>query len=397
MDNPIIMMRLIMTRIRKGSVRLKKDEPTRKKWIIDWTDHKCKRHQMEFEGTHNQALVQLEKLKERALRLLLGQEIELHPLTLNNAILKYVKQMTTWDYKKETVRRYYTAFYPFMRFCGASNDISSIHIRKIEKYELYRLKNVKPETYKSDIRMLKATFSWLKKREYIIKNPFDQYIYKSRKENTKAENVMTIDEILRFLVAALEININSFEIALFFLATGLRGSEISKLNLGWENVSFGNNCFSYIPKGKMDDVLVTRDMKPIVRIILEIRAGRKEPKPFNHLRQYMSRHILNPVFEKAGLSQFKAHDLRRTAGGHKYLETRDYYEASHFLGHSSVNVTKDHYVNLPSLRKYESEHTLSKIFAICLQHTCKIDANEGKIRVWKEKELLESLKALTLI
>ena len=147
----------------------------------------------------------------------------------------------------------------------------------------------------------------------------------------------------------------------------------------------------------MDDTLRTGKMISIVRAILEIRADRGEPAPFNHLRQYMSRHILNPVFEKANLSQFKAHDLRRTAGGHVYLEKRDFYEASHFLGHSSVNVTRDHYINLPSMEKYESDLTLTQIFSICLQHTCKIDANEGKIRVWNEKELLETLKALTLI
>lgn len=386
-----------MIKIRPGSIRSKKRDNSNRLWVIDWTDQNGKRHQEEFEGTYNQAAMLLEKKKERALRLLLGQEIEIKQITLKNALLKYNKQMTTWDYKSETIRRYSVAHKPFVKYCGAANDISTINIRKIEKYENYRLKSVKPETYKSDIRMLKATFSWLKKREYILKNPFEQYIYKRRKENTKAENVMTIPEILRFLIAALEININSFEIALFFLATGLRGSEISKRNLGWENVSLENKCFSYIPKGKMDDVLVTRDMIPIVRIILKIRADRREPEPFNHLRQYMSRHILNPVFERAGLSQFKAHDLRRTAGGHKYLETRDYYEASHFLGHSSVNVTKDHYVNLPSLRKYESDMTLSKIFEICLQHTCKLDVNQGQIKVWQEKELLERLKTLTLI
>ncbi len=386
-----------MIKIRPGSIRQKKGDSSKRLWIIDWTDQKVKRHQQEFEGTYNQAAIQLEKKRERALRLLLGQEIEVKRITLKNALLKYTKQMTTWDYKSETIRRYSVAHKPFMKYCGAGNDISTINIRKIEKYEIYRLKGVKPETYKSDIRMLKATFSWLKKREYILKNPFEQYIYKRRKENTKAENVMTIEEILKLLVAALEINLNSFEIALFFLATGLRGSEISKLNLGWENVSFENNCFSYIPKGKMDDTLRTGKMISIVRAILEIRADRGEPAPFNHLRQYMSRHILNPVFEKANLSQFKAHDLRRTAGGHVYLEKRDFYEASHFLGHSSVNVTRDHYINLPSMEKYESDLTLTQIFSICLQHTCKIDANEGKIRVWNEKELLETLKALTLI
>ena len=162
-------------------------------------------------------------------------------------------------------------------------------------------------------------------------------------------------------------------------------------------MSFRNECFSYILKSKMDTVVTTRDMTPIVKTILETRAVRGGLVPFNYSRQYMSRHILNPVFKKAELSHFKAHDLRRTAGGHRYLETRDYYEASHFLGHSSVNVTKDHYVNLPSLRKYESEHTLSKIFAICLQYTCKKDGKAGQVRVWKEKELLEKLKALTLI
>ncbi|MCF7825631.1 MAG: site-specific integrase [Candidatus Marinimicrobia bacterium] len=386
-----------MTKIRKGTVRAKKGDKTGRIWIIDWTDHKDERHQPEFEGTYNQAVVQLEKYKERARNLLLGLKVEVHRLSLKNAILKYVKQMTTWDYKKETIRRYNTAFKPFMRFCGSSNDISSINIRKIEKYERYRLKNVKAETYKSDIRMLKATFAWLRKREYIIKNPFDQYIYKSRKENTKAENVMTIAEILKLLVAALETNINSFEIALFYLATGMRGSEASKRNLFWRNISTGNNCFSYIPKGKMDDTLRIRDMIPIVRAILEIRDDRGEPAPFDYYRQYVSRHMLNPVFETAGLSQFKAHDLRRTAGGHIYLETRDFYAASNFLGHSSVNVTKDHYINLPSMKKYESKLTLSEIFSICLQYTCKKEDKSGQIRVWKQKELLETLKALTLI
>ncbi|WP_108817503.1 site-specific integrase [Pseudovibrio sp. Alg231-02] len=58
----------------------------------------------------------------------------------------------------------------------------------------------------------------------------------------------------------------------------------------------------------------------------------------------------NDVCKKAGISDLKVHDLRRTVGSHLRLSGVDLADIVDILGHSDLTTTRRHYEHLDSAR-----------------------------------------------
>lgn len=153
-----------------------------------------------------------------------------------------------------------------------------------------------------------------------------------------------------------------WDILEFALLSGLRRTE---LLIRWHDVLWESDRIRVRVKGgRMHEVLIT----PGIRRILEANRGRHDEYVFTtRQEQYFTGRDVPPRPEKeigrritgknlydrfkhiaklAGIKDLTLHDLRRTAGARKYRLTGDIGLVSNFLAHTSIEMTRRHYVHI---------------------------------------------------
>lgn len=183
-------------------------------------------------------------------------------------------------------------------------------------------------------------------------------------------------EIVRYLTPEeanrlLEVSpIHLRRIILFALLTGMRAGEI--ISLRWENIKKNEIVLeSKSTKSKRQYTYpITEDLR---KLLDEIRKEQKEKgiehgfvftnsfgKPYTRLGY---RRAFKTALRKAGIENFRFHDLRHTFASWLALTTKDIYLVSRMLHHQSVQTTK-RYAHLTQDYMKES---LSKISALLRQ------------------------------
>ncbi len=377
-----------------SKIRPYKHDITGKLWTLDYRDYLGKRHQLRFRGTEKQASMVLNRLLDKSDRIRYGIEYAIHDMPLSEAFSKFLEHLVVQVSKVITLNRYEVAYNSLRPVFGVSNPLSSFTIRTVQEYQKKRLGSVTPPTFSSDIRHLKAFFQWLEDFEYILRSPFRKFRYSPpNNEHLKANKVMKIPEVLTLLNTALDLNLEGYQIILFLLSTGMRVGEIDRANLHWDNISFDRGKYSYLLKNRRRPYMVTKDLHGITKEILSLRKVYSPDFPFDYNSEYISKHILKPIFEAAKL-KYTTHDLRRTAGGHIYLETGDIYKAMEFLNHSSVDTTTNHYVRLKSRDDYISDVSLSQVMETCLQHINILETKLDHSSAFELDSLKKALEGL---
>ncbi len=308
---------------------------------IQWFDYQGKRRSKVLYVSKTTAKQIAEKLERDAREIQNGlQPRPDDSLTLKALTKRFLQSVKLDDRSPLTYQRYEKVFTPFEKNMRGNTPIQSITSSQIEDYKLWRKKKVKnPISLNTELRHLKALFSWAVRQDHLVKSPFAGV--KMLKEEVRKVRFLSEAEIKKlYETIAEKKDQRAWDLVTFYLQTGARATEI--LEVGgfiWESVH--DDHIEIMGKGRKRRQIPLNDT---LREILERRRG--EPAPFPYTYSAVSQALSRKLFHTAKMPDANLHTLRKTAGALLIQGGVDIYRVSKFLGHSSVKVTEQHYVDL---------------------------------------------------
>ncbi len=214
--------------------------------------------------------------------------------------------------------------------------VTKLTQQKIEKFLNARMEGLSAATRNKHLRMLKAMFNKGVGWKLTSDNPTSGITL--LRENGARTRFLDGDEIQQLLTAASE----SFRpILITALHTGMRKGEI--LNLKWADVDFTNRIITVqeSKSGKkrmlpMDDTLCeTLGVLPA-----RFQRGYVFPSPVKAGQPcYDFKRQFGKAVKKAGIHNFRFHDLRHTFASHLVMSGVDLMTVKELLGHATLTMT----------------------------------------------------------
>jgi integrase/recombinase XerD len=316
-----------------------KYESTRGKkgYRAQWTDFNGSRLSKVFYMPRAQVKLIVGRLELEANEISNG--VRARPNELNQVIYEFLTVSKTEGKALGTIARYEKVFKVFKTIVEGTTPLSLINSMVIEEFKTRRMKTVKAVSVNTELRHLKAMFSWATKMEYIVKSPF-----------TGVKMIRTPTQIVRFLskveierlfaIIAKNKDVRAYNLVTFYLQTGARATEILEEG-GFTWASIKENHIEIIGKGRKRRNI---PLNNTLRRILDSQKGERVPFPYTY--SMVSQSLSRRLFRQAGFPEVNIHTLRKTAGANLIQAGMDIYRVSKFLGHSSVKVTEQHYVDL---------------------------------------------------
>jgi len=194
-------------------------------------------------------------------------------------------------------------------------------------------------TINREVACLKCIISRADEWEYIEKNPISGL--KMLQEPPPIERYLTPEEAKRLIEASPQYLRNVIIIA---LGTAMRKSEI--LNLTWDDVTlnevFKTGEITVIGKGNKRRTI--RMNKTVYDLLIQKSEEKNSPYVFPSMKTdknltHVKRSFASAL-EKAGIENFRFHDLRHTAASWMVQGGADLYSVQKILGHSSIRTTQ---------------------------------------------------------
>lgn len=278
-----------------------------------------------------------------------------------NEAVKTFMQWAETNLKPKSVQRYKDSLEKLAPFFE-KETLNKITPQMVEEYKMFRSQEVTNSTVNRDIACLKRLFSKCVEWGYVDRNRVETV--KLLQENPARKRFLDEEEIERLKQVLEQSESPYLRLAvLISLDTGLRKSNV--LNLKWSEIDFNRDTITITEdktKGKKDLIIpLTHRLK---QTLLEHKTKQKilsphilssTGKPPVDLKQ-----SFKTVLKKAGIKNFRWHDLRRTFGSHLAMKTKDLLVVQELLGHSDYRTTKNHYIHLlekhtkDAMQKYET-------------------------------------------
>ncbi len=237
----------------------------------------------------------------------------------------------------------------------------------IEQYKRHREENSKasPVSIDKELMVIHAIFS--KGKELgLYKGEIPRIPY-YRAKAREIVRFLTPEEAQKLLSAC---PLHLKRIVLFVLNTGCRANEA--LSLKWEDVDFKTGCLRIHASQTKTKTHYTILMNSTVRELLEdIKKEQEEKglktdyvflnsqgKPYG--RQGYRRAFKNAC-KKAGLQDFRFHDLRHTFASWVAMKTKDIYLVQRLLNHQKIDTTK-RYAHLTQEYMVNALEEISSVF-----------------------------------
>ena len=236
---------------------------------------------------------------------------------------------------------------------SANSDASKISLHLLPVFGNVRLDHITPQALQRYIDGLKRTHTPATCNRHlsllsrllnmavqfgtIPKNP--AVGIRKAQENNERQRFLSGDEIARFLQAlAQDDNRIAAAFLEFLLYTGVRRSEA--LHAQWEHVDMAKKVW-FIPRaknGKHRHVLLNAKALAMLECLPRVNAyvfpGKVAGKPLNNPQKCFTR-----TLQRAGIKDFRLHDLRHTYASIAINNGASLYEVQHLLGHSQVKTT----------------------------------------------------------
>lgn len=229
-------------------------------------------------------------------------------------------------------------------FFGDKLPIRQLSADKIARYEEKRIAEVSAWTVRNELTVLRhMTRLAQRKWNYLDRVP-EIELPKAPKGRTR---FLSEDEIGKLLAACAQSR-NQFLTAIVTLAinTGMRKSEI--MGLTWERIDLDKDL-GFNARIRLYD---TKNGEPrgvpLNKAAIAALSG-LEPKPEQRTGSVFKRRdgsewgqirtAFEKAVERAGLSDFRFHDLRHTAASHLAMRGRPLREIQEVLGHKSFSMT----------------------------------------------------------
>ena len=228
----------------------------------------------------------------------------------------------------------------FSKFIG-NPDIYDITTSTIEEYMHHRMKtgHISPATVSIELRILKTLFNKAIKWELISVNPVLGIIL-PRQEPVRVRYLL-LEEVKRFLAAITDQRIH--RLALLYLNTGARRSELLPPQFSWGNVNFDKRMLYLSGKGNRKRYIPMNET--VYTILKSIKEEGNEV--LCDLKPNTVTHKFHDSYKIAGIEKATLHSLRKTFGSLLIQNGKaDLYTVSKLLGHASIRTTEKYYVDL---------------------------------------------------
>jgi integrase len=202
----------------------------------------------------------------------------------------------------------------------------------IERYKKKRIEEVTPATLNRELACLKHMFTKAIEWEKTDYNPVRSV--KLLRENNARLRYLTCDDIQRLYENCAD---HLKPIVLTALYTGMRRGEILKLK--WEDVDLDQKII-FVRNTKNNEVreiplnnLLTNTLSSI-KFTLPYVFCNEDGKPYGSVRK-----SFDTALKKAGIEDFRFHDLRHTFASHLVMSGVDLMTVKELLGHKTIKMT----------------------------------------------------------
>lgn len=241
--------------------------------------------------------------------------------------------------------------------CFSGKFLTDISPFLIEGYKIRRKDEVSPRTVDIEIACLKRLFTKAIEWGFAKENPVKKV--KLFAVNNARLRFLTEEEIVRLLSACRD---NLKPIVTFAIHTGMRRGEI--LNLKWSEVDFRVGIINVAVSKNGEGRKIPMN-ETVEKTLLELKKNSgfeflfrnrcDRDKPAKDIRTAFAN-----ALKKAGISDFRFHDLRHTFASHLVMNGVDLKSVQELLGHKTFTMTL-RYSHLSPQHKKEAIRVLDKL------------------------------------
>ena len=327
-------------------VRRDKQAREQPAWILDFINENGRRRRIRVHGTKSFADVQygimLKEVEKRKMGLSDGERY----MHLKDLVSKYLRVSEIDGKTPLTVTRIRSATNPLLRIIGHRTPITEVTEQMLEDYKQERLSENTPKGTKltpaglnSELKHQKAMFNWAVKTRLLTRSPFlGVPLLRIQERPIRFLSASEIKSLYKAINSAQDEDTR--DLVTFYLQTGARRSEILPPKFGWENVNYTRRLIVLIGKRGKRRTLPLNDL-----LIGILKRRQVHAHPFD-LSPYQAYRSVKKYYPPAGIENANLHTLRKTCGSLLIERGVDIYRVSKWLGHSSVSVTEQHYIDL---------------------------------------------------
>ena len=277
------------------------------------------------------------------------------------------KLLVIYENYAKTNKRSYSKFdKPVINYVrsyfGATTNIKDIKISHIEKFKQHLIdKNLAPSTINKYLNLLSKAFNIGITEKIVAENPLRD-IKRLREKNYKVR-FLTKEEEVKLFKYIDEHAPNIKPLIITALQTGMRKGEI--FNLKWSNIDFEYDFIELLEtkSGKSRKIPISETLKNVLLNILKTHPKSEyvfiNPETGN---PYVDiKHSFHTVLIKAGIKNFRFHDLRHTVATRLVESGIDLIVVKEILGHSKIETTMRYAHPVPK-RKLEAISVLNNYF-----------------------------------
>ncbi|MBC8550949.1 MAG: site-specific integrase [Candidatus Brocadiales bacterium] len=260
-------------------------------------------------------------------------------LTLSEAIDNYISARKSDNLRPQTLHSYQYALDYLSAQLGESFPIQSVSVENIDEFKREIGAHLSITSVNIILRNIRTFLYWLRDRELIPKAPKIKMIRMNR-----VEPIYVSDSEFKKICQKVD-DEQMVQVFNFYRETGCRLSEPFYSDLEGifmtihaESAKGRRSRHIELNRANREAFLAMKSRFHIPEHAGSYKNGRKRVTT-THEIGYISKSFL-AACRRAKIIGKKFHSLRHTFAVRKYLETRDIYEVSRLLGHTSVIVTE---------------------------------------------------------
>lgn len=302
-----------------------------KNWYIDyWLPGRKRRREKVGESRKLAELA----LKKRKLQIAEKKFLDIEPV--KKVKLRTFCSTFIENYSKPNKTSWKNDQLHLFKLCSFFGDITLDEITpfKIEEFKKQRLnEGVKYATINRALASLRTMLYKAVEWDMLKESPMKSV--KLFKENNTRLRFLEKEEISRLLKAC---SPHVKQVVIFALNTGLRRSEV--FNLKWQDVDLKNNLI-YVIQTKTKDKKVIPINVAVRNLLLDIRSHHNTEYVFcfNGNKINSVRKGFENATRRAGINDFRFHDLRHTFASHLVMKGVDLNTVRELLGHKKIDMT----------------------------------------------------------
>ncbi|MCB0263814.1 MAG: site-specific integrase [Calditrichia bacterium] len=322
-------------------------------WVYNFM-YNGKRYCKVAGATKEQAYRAELKKREELFEAEIGLVPMINDLTIDEFSMKYLKRCS----HKKSIKRDELSVRTLLRYFQGMK-LSEIKPNQIQDYILARLaKGKRGSTVNRELACLKTMFNLAIKWENARKNPVRDVEF--QKEPPGRVRYLKAEEGKRLIDCAAD---HLKPIIIVALYTGMRLSEI--LTLKWSQIHINDeeHPFIELTETKNNKVRFIELNEDTISEINKLRGNGSEYVFLSDRNKPMKRitKSFHTALKKAGIDNFRFHDLRHTFASHYLMDGGDLLSLKDILGHSSIKMV-DRYTHFSRIFKRKQINNMNGKF-----------------------------------